>query len=240
MTQIKLIAHRGASSEAPENTLASIQKALSLGIDFIDIEIDVHLSKDFVAIVMHDDFTDRTTRGSKERRAITEMTLEEIKALDAGSWFGETYVNERIPTLMEVLSLNFGTAGIMIELKKSPFPAEKVASVVMEVLSQVNRIERLLIGSFEPDLLDAIHKLDPTLKLIYIVEDLNRLESFNNKLLAIDHKLLTKDLMEDLINKHKEIWSFTVDSPHRAQELIKYGVTGIITNNPRYIQRFLG
>lgn len=96
--QIKVVAHRGAKKFAPENTLAAFKKAYEMGADYC--EMDVRMTKDSVLIIMHDSKVDRTTNGSGK---VSEMTLEEIKALDAGSWFGPAYVGEKVPTLREVL-----------------------------------------------------------------------------------------------------------------------------------------
>ena len=120
----KVIAHRGASHESPENTLASIRRAIDLNVDCI--EIDVHLSKDHVPVVIHDDTVERTT-SSKEKLRITDLTLQEIKKLDAGSWYNPSFKDENIPTLKEVLELDFKGCNLMIEMKKSPFPAPLVA-----------------------------------------------------------------------------------------------------------------
>ncbi len=106
------IAHRGASARAPENTLAAIAQAITLGVDAI--EIDIHLSADGVPVVIHDDTVDRTTDG---RGAVGSMTLPELRRLDAGSWFGPRFRGERIPTLEEVFDLARGRCGLDIEIK---------------------------------------------------------------------------------------------------------------------------
>ncbi len=96
----KIFAHRGSKGTHPENTLASFKEAVRVGSD--GIELDVHLTKDGHLVVIHDETVDRTTNGTGEIRA---LTLAEIKELDAGSWFNETFAGEKIPTLEEVLLL---------------------------------------------------------------------------------------------------------------------------------------
>ena len=96
-----LIAHRGASGHAPENTLAAFRKAVSLGVGFI--ETDLQLTRDARFVAIHDDTVDRTTNG---HGAVHDLTLEAIRKLDAGSWFGSEYAGERIPTLEEILEFS--------------------------------------------------------------------------------------------------------------------------------------
>ncbi|MCP3855425.1 MAG: glycerophosphodiester phosphodiesterase [Actinomycetia bacterium] len=98
--RVQVIGHRGASDEAPENTMAAFKRALSLGAD--GIEFDVQLTRDGHAVVVHDAMLDRTTSGSGP---VFEATLEEVRSLDAGSWFDPRFSGERVPTLDEVLAL---------------------------------------------------------------------------------------------------------------------------------------
>lgn len=106
------VAHRGASGSYPENTLLAFRKALEIGAD--EIELDLHSTKDGHLVVMHDGTVDRTTDGTG---AIGEMTLTEIKALDAGSAFGERFRGERVPTWEEALDLVQGKVGLNVHLK---------------------------------------------------------------------------------------------------------------------------
>ena len=96
----KIIAHRGSRGTRPENTLEAFQEALKVACD--GIELDVHLTKDGEVVVIHDETVDRTTSG---KGYVKEMTLEQLKKLDSGSWFDPQYSNARIPTLQEVLIL---------------------------------------------------------------------------------------------------------------------------------------
>ena len=110
------VAHRGASSYAPENTQAAFRKGLELGADFL--ECDVHLSKDGELIIMHDDKVDRTTNGTG---FVKDYTLAELKELDAGVLFGASFNGEKIITLDELLEEFYGEIGLLIELKKSNY-----------------------------------------------------------------------------------------------------------------------
>lgn len=233
MQKTKIIAHRGASFESPENTLASIQKAIDLQADYI--EIDVHLSKDHVPVVIHDDTVERTT-SSKQRLRITDLNLKEIKKLDAGSWYGPAFKGEIIPTLEEVLNLDFKKSSLMIEIKKSPYPSHLVVNQILNVIEKVKPIPSLVLGSFEPELLHTVHALNPLMDLIYIVDDASHINKFQGDRLAIWEKILSHQIIDQLSKNQKEIWTFTVDSQKRAGELTHQAVTGIITNNPRLMK----
>lgn len=126
------IAHRGASDEAPENTLVAFQRALEQGADAL--ECDVHLSADGEVVVIHDDTVDRTTDGTG---AVAGMTLEELHQLDAGSWKGPQFAGQRIPTLQEIIELLGETIPLFIEFKgSSPELPQKVADLLRETQMQ--------------------------------------------------------------------------------------------------------
>ncbi|MCE2447759.1 MAG: hypothetical protein J4F35_05025 [Candidatus Latescibacteria bacterium] len=147
------VAHRGASGNYPENTLIAFQKALEIGVD--EIELDIYMTKDDHLIVMHDSTVDRTTDGTG---AIAKLTLAEIKALDAGSVFGEQFRGERVPTWEEALDLVQGKVRLNVHLKEGGNPdghyERKVAQALrefqmMKALGFLPRLTRgLSAGSF--------------------------------------------------------------------------------------------
>jgi glycerophosphoryl diester phosphodiesterase len=150
------VAHRGASAYAPENTLAAFAKACDLGADVL--ELDVHLTRDGQVVVMHDERVDRTTDGHGEIRS---MTLDEIRGLDAGRWFGTSSAGERVPTLQEVLERFAGRALIDIELKagvnadwfrgvvaEDAETATRLARRVLEVAERAGQAHRVVISTF--------------------------------------------------------------------------------------------
>lgn len=237
MQKTKIIAHRGASNETPENTLAAIKTAIDLNVDCI--EIDVHLSKDHVPVVIHDETVERTT-SSKKKQLISQMTLKEIKAFDAGSWYHSAFKNESIPTLKEILELDFKNSSLMIEIKKSPYIPHLVMEKIFKTIELAKPSHHIILGSFETDLLNTAKAIDPTLDLIYIVDKLSHLHQYQGQRLAIWEKLLSPQLIKQLKEENKEIWTFTIDSPKRAKELkAPEGVAGIITNNPRLMKKIL-
>lgn len=138
----KIIAHRGSRGTRPENTLEAFREALKVASD--GIELDVHLSKDGEVVVIHDETVDRTTSG---KGYVKDMTVQQLKALDAGSWFDPIYSDARIPTLQEVLTLladNHFAGVLNIELKTDVFqyPAieEKVLALAEPYLAQFSVI----------------------------------------------------------------------------------------------------
>ena len=131
---VEIIAHRGASKESPENTLSAFQRAIELGSDYI--ELDVHLSKDGIPVVIHDTHLSRTTNHILNER-VNDKTLKEIKALDAGLWFNEAYIGEKIPTLEEVLLLDRNKTGLMIEIKKSHSSCKKIVKAVGDLVASI-------------------------------------------------------------------------------------------------------
>lgn len=165
----KIFAHRGSKGTHPENTLPAFKEAINIGAD--GIELDVQLTKDQKLVVIHDNTVDRTTDGSGE---ITDFTLEELKGLDAGSWFNSAFKGERIPTFDEVLAclIENGFKGILnIEVKTD----EKDYPGIEEIL--VNRLRErayeftIWYSSFNFTTLETLHRLDPERPLAYIMYD---------------------------------------------------------------------
>lgn len=241
----KIIAHRGASGIAPENTLASIRSALDCQADFI--EIDVRLTKDEKPVVLHDAKLKRTTGLHK---SIHSLTFEEVKKLDAGRWFDRRFAGEPIPSLEEVLETVGDKAGLMIEIKQGVLPPEYAVNAVFDVLEMArNPLPKLVIGGFSLD--TAIltkrradrcrDRID--IKTIGIAEHYGCIAPFlrhDVDIMAAWHRLLIPAVADELKvwtqSGVKEVWSFTVNDEKLAQDLIKAGVSGIITNYPHQIK----
>jgi glycerophosphoryl diester phosphodiesterase len=152
-----IIAHRGASAYAPENTLAAFRAALALGADMI--ELDVHPTADRRLAVIHDESIDRTCDG---RGFVREMTLAEIQSFDAGRWWGPGFAGQRVPALEEVLALARGRALVNVEVK-APLGGSRPGSVVEEVvapllaaLDQTGTRDAVLVSAFDPEVLRAL------------------------------------------------------------------------------------
>lgn len=159
-TATQIFAHRGSKGTHPENTLAAFQEALRLGCD--GLELDVHLSKDGVPIVIHDETVDRTSNG---KGWVQEQTVAELKQLDAGTWFHARFQGEQIPTLREVLVLlkeQRFKGCLNIELKTDQIQYEEIEAAVLETVRQEEGSFHVVYSSFHYDTLVRLKNLDTT------------------------------------------------------------------------------
>lgn len=237
-----IIAHRGASAKAPENTLAAMKLAIDLAVDFI--EIDVHLSQDHVPVLMHDSHINRTTNATKVLH-VEDLSVHALKAFDAGSWFHPQFSTEKIPTLDEALALPRGDTGLMLELKRGKADPTKLVEGVVKSLRKaaVDPTQgKVIIGSFSLEILQEMNKQAPEFTVIGNVQDTHLLPTFhelNLKYLALWYKLFIPSLVADLHARGTKVWTFTVDDPRVARVLASIGVDGIITNDPAMIKASL-
>ena len=239
---VMLIAHRGASDGAPENTLAAIKKALQSPVGII--EIDVHQTKDGEVILMHDATVDRTTNGHGE---VANLTLSEIKKLDAGSWFDSVYRQERVPTLAEALQLVKGRKKLLIEIKKGRDDyysgiEDKVLAIIQENKAQ----DWCLIQTFYDQVLENIWNSEftvPTHKLIVgkipliplYFDHRFRWGNFDkyDRAVAINANqyFTTQGFVKDLHNNGFKTYPWNVDDPQAINRVLATGADGVITNN---------
>lgn len=231
---VSIIAHRGASSDAPENTLAAIRKAIALAADYV--EIDVRLSLDEVPVAFHDPSLRRMT-GTKGAPLIYQLALSEIQKFDVGSRFSREFRGEKIPTLQEVLQLDWNRTGLMIEIKSSRRSPKKIVKAIAHALASAPRLPpKVLVGSFSSKIVNELKKQLPSeIEVVGIAERADMLFRFveaDINRIALWHKLISSDLMQLLTARRIEVWAFTVDDIEIAKELISLGVSGIICNSP--------
>lgn len=233
---LKIIAHRGASKEAPENTLIAIKLALELGADFV--EFDVRFTKDKIPVLYHDDFV----HFGSSRILFHELDYKQIKDLDVGGKFSMEFAGERIPTLEEVLSLDAHAAGFMIEIKPSPHIARKDLEDFARLISKKGKGKKIAIGSFSKEIIKTLKEIEPKHSYLGITGHPAEIERFLEtgvKHLAIWANSCSSLKIKVLHEKGIEVWTWTVDDPERAQELYRNGIDGIITNNVRdFLQLF--
>jgi len=154
-----VVAHRGFSGKAPENTMSAFTLALEAGVSMI--ELDVQISKDNHVVVIHDSTIDRTTYGEGK---VSDLSLAELKKLDAGSWFDANYKDERIPTLVEALELIAPKALVNIELKSTRIIRKadtQIADATVAVVRKMNLLERVLFSSFNHKLMKYVKEHEP-------------------------------------------------------------------------------
>src|SRR5687768_17051469 len=165
-----IIGHRGASGHAPEHTIPSYDRAIEIGVDYI--EQDLQMTSDGTLVVMHDPTLDRTTSGSG---LVIETSLEELKRLDAGSWFSPDFAGTTVPTLRELFERYGKTANYYIETKnpeEAPDMEERLLALIEEFGLREGAVERwqVLIQSFSRESLFKIRKLDPKLPVIHLID----------------------------------------------------------------------
>jgi glycerophosphoryl diester phosphodiesterase len=160
-----VIAHRGASAYAPENTLAAFDLALHLGCRHLELDVDV--TSDGHIVVMHDDTVDRTTDGT---RPVGSQTLAELRALDAGAWFGTQFAGERIPTFVEVLERYQGRVHLHTEIKGR---ATHLASCTADLVRQYGMGDHVTVTSFQQPPLAEIRAYAPELPTGWLVSEVS-------------------------------------------------------------------
>lgn len=230
---MEILAHRGASGTAPENTLAAFKKALIDGCD--GFEFDIQQTKDGEIVIFHDWTLERTSNGSGYLR---DHTLEELKKLDVGSWFSENFKGERIPTLIEALDLIPNDKLINIELKEEYSIERGTEKKVLDIIKNYPE-KNIIISSFSHNLLKNLKSLDDSIKIGILLEGtLVNLEKYIENL---DFKInayhpgksfINKEDVDYLNSKGIDINVWTVNSSKDANFLEKMGVTRIITNFP--------
>jgi glycerophosphoryl diester phosphodiesterase len=157
---VTIVAHRGWAGAAPENTLAAFELALSES-DIPMIELDVHLSRDGVPVVIHDHSLERTTNG---QGLVKMYRHDELRELDAGSWFGPEYAGERIPTLDEVLRLTKGRCRLQVELKVMGKEYEGIEAAVIGSLRKHDMLDQASLISFDHDAVKRAKSIDPAVQ----------------------------------------------------------------------------
>ncbi len=227
-----VVAHRGASAYEPENTLWAFQRAIDLGADMS--ELDAHMSKDGHVIVMHNATVETTTNG---QGAIADMTLEQLKALDAGK-------GERIPTLQEVVDLVRGRNGIYLELKGEGTPGP-VADLLRR--NSFTSHDQAIVGSFKPWLVQEIRALAPEIATSLLVGPVYPADELIAMCRAAGadyvhlcwearapqpHKLLTPELLRDLRAAGLGIVLWHEERPDELAVLRTLDIDAICSNTP--------
>jgi glycerophosphoryl diester phosphodiesterase len=225
------IAHRGASGYAPENTFAAFRKAVAMGAGFI--ETDLQLSRDARFVAIHDATVDRTTNG---QGAVHDMTLTELRRLDAGSWFGSEYAGERIPTVEEILEFA-KKHDVVFYLELKPFGSWGGEHALISALREAGEIARTVIISFDPAILASVRKIEPTLMtglLIegQIAEPLEKAIEIGARQIAARGDLVTPRLLRDARRCDLQVVCWTVNNPAHMRLLVEAGVDGIISDYP--------
>ncbi len=236
-----VIAHRGASLFAPENTMAAFELAVEAGAHAI--ELDVKISQDGEVIVMHDSTLDRTTNGTG---AVRNHALKVLKNLDAGAHFSKHFTGEQIPTLAEVFDELGEKLLINVELTNYATPFDKLPEKVVSLVVRRGIESSILLSSFNPIALIKVNKIAPEIQIGLLVLGSSRriVNRMMRKWLAYDcynpeWDLVSQDVIEQERRAEHRVYAWTVNAPEDMLRLIRMGVNGIITDDPALAIRAL-
>lgn len=250
------IAHRGASGHAPEHTMSAYQLGKEMHGDYI--EIDLQMTKDGILIAMHDEKVDRTTNGSGK---VKDMTLADIKKLDAGSWFNAAYPEKaqsqfeglQVPTLEEVIEAFGKNSRYYIETKAPdvyPGMEKELVRILKKhkLTSQNAQSSKIIVQSFSRESLLKMNKLAPAIPLVQLISYsepavISDAELDDIKKYAIgvgmNHKRIDRAYVEQVRNHGLLIHPYTVNKRSDMERLIDWGVTGMFTNYPDVLEAVL-
>lgn len=246
-----VIAHRGFSAAAPENTLPAFRLGLAAGADLV--ELDYHHTKDNELAVIHDFTLDRTTsatnRWSRKDLKVADFTWPELRDLDAGAWFGGGYAGTRLLRLEEALEVIQAGGVTLIERKAGP------AKDCVELIRRKSLLNRVVVQSFDWEYLADYHRLEPA----QVLGGLGPWGSYRGQKLSDEDKWLSPRWVDEAIKtgvraivwnrqvrreglesahaRGLKVWVYTIDEAAVANQLLDLGVDGIICNNPSQMWR---
>jgi glycerophosphoryl diester phosphodiesterase len=233
-TEAAIIAHRGASVHAPENTLAAFQRAVEEGADWI--ELDVQEDADGVVVVQHDsDFMKQAGRALKT----WEATQEDLRQLDVGSWFAPAFADERVPSLRQALELARGKLGVVIELKYYGHD-HQLESRVVEIVEATGMQDSVVIMSLKYAGIRKARAIRPdwSYGLLTSVNVGNPLR-LELDFLAVNSAAASRSLIRRAHKRGFEIYAWTVNEPVQMSVLLSRGVDGLITDDPGLARRVM-
>jgi len=226
-----VIGHRGASGHAPENTLAAFRKAVALGANFI--ETDLQLSRDAHFVAIHDSTVNRTTNGKGD---VHDLTLAQLRNLDAGSWFGSEFSGERIPTLEEILQFSKKN-DVVFYLELKPGGSWGGEHALVGALRESGELARAVAISFDEALVLRLRQIEPTLMTGLLYD--GRFEDPSEKAVEVGARqliargdLVTPALLERARKLDLQVVCWTVNHPAHMRLLIEAGVHGIMSDYP--------
>ncbi len=226
-----VVAHRGASGHAPENTLAAFRKAIELGARFI--ETDLQFSRDARFVAIHDDTLDRTTNG---HGSVHNFTVAQLRELDAGAWFSPEFAGQQLPTIEEILSLA-REHDVVFYLELKPCAAWGAEHALVGALRDAGEAARVVVLSFDGATIAAVRKLEPNLMTGLLIEApapnaVDRAISVGARQLALCGNLVTPELLAQARRRDIQVVVWTINHPAHMQALLEAGVDGIITDYP--------
>lgn len=233
-----VIAHRGFSGIAPENTLVAIQKGIDVGADMV--EIDVGLTRDRHVVVLHDETLDRTTDGTGK---LSDRDLDYVRGLDAGTWFSEAFEGEPVPTLDEVLDLVRGKILLNVEIKGEAVGDRAEGGIADRVLRAVRAkgmLDQIVISSFEPKALAHARELDAEVVSASLYNrdlhagmgPLEVMAEVGSNGFNLSKRQLTEEILATCHGAGKPVAVYTVNDEKTLGKLVAMGVDAIFTDHP--------
>jgi glycerophosphoryl diester phosphodiesterase len=239
--RVLVIAHRGDSKVAPENTLPAFASAVKVGADLV--ELDYHHSADGVPVVFHDRDLDKRTNAvalwGGEKIPLASKTLAELRTLDAGSWFGPQFAGTKLATLDEALDTIQKGSVTLIERKSGD------AKTCIDLLHKKGMTGSTVVQAFDWDFLTDCRKLSSGLMLGALGEKelteakLDQMVAAGASVVGWNSEHLTKEGIDAIHRRKLKAWCWTVDDPKRATELIEFGIDGLITNRPADMKKLV-
>jgi len=233
--QTTIIAHRGSSFVAPENTVAAANLAWEQGADAV--ELDIYLSRDNRVVVMHDSNTKRTTG---QLYPISETSSEILRTLDAGLWKNEQYKGEKIPFLEEMIATVPSNKKMVIEIKCGT----EVLPALQQVVNSSGKKDQLVFIAFGWETILAAKQLFPSNPCYWLSSSASEVsvkmsEAAQKGLdgINLNYKIIDQEVVKKTKELGLEVLSWTIDDPEEAKRLIQLGVTGITTNRPDLIRQ---
>ena len=231
-----VMAHRGLSADAPENTLYAFSDAISAGADFI--ELDVQQTRDGVLVVMHDSNLKRTTGVNKD---IWDVDYADIQDLDAGSWFDPAYANARIPTLEETLQFVDKRAKLNIEIKPTKHGSDTLEQDVAELITRYQYTDACYVTSFSYGSLKKVKEANPEIRTGYLMSvaygqfySLKYADAF-----SLNKVFVTSQVVNAAHQQGKQIFAWTVNGMSEVRSLCNLHVDSIITDDPVMVQNVI-
>lgn len=226
LDQVQITAHRGSSSEYPENTMVAFEQAVEEMADYI--ELDVRLTKDGKLVVLHDYSLYRTTGHDLD---VGNLTCEEVQQYDAGSYKSEKFKNVKIPTLEEVLDFAKGVVKLNIEVKVEPQDVN-FEEKLLELLEQYDMLDSCIISSFQYDVLKKIKTLQPQVRTGYIMSAAygDYFEMQDVDFFSVNYGFVSQNMVERAHNAGKEVHVWTVNGAKSIRRMLEAGVDNIITD----------
>jgi len=226
------VAHRGGSAYAPENTVAAFENAVKMGVDYI--ELDVHLTKDGYPVVIHDDSLERTTDGTGK---VKDKTLDELKELDAGSWFSDEFKGEKLPTLEEAMDFVKGRAGLFIEIKSGNDLCDGIEEKIVELIREKDMVREVIVISFNYDRIKNINELDPEIATGFLyggnVPDVCEMAlNAGVDYISPSWQAVTEDIIKEAHSNNIGVSLWTINEPDIMKKFIDLGVDAITTDKP--------